>query len=451
MRRPDLRQSSVVRSAPTRLARLRAALRVALLGAGLLVSAAAPPRDAHAHGGLPVAQSILVRSGEMLVPTPYWGIFLGRDGGDWRWICDEAINLNQQRRLALASDGQTLYATDRTGLTISPDGGCSWNAVTGPLAMLDIVAIVADPAQPARAYALANDSQNGSMTGLWKTEDRGQTWTAHVPLAMQLPAGLAISPDGTKVAATTVPSTPPRTATLHEIGPTGPVQSRALTLMLDGQALIGAAPLGYDGTSLYLRSNTDAGFALHRLDGSTSTMPTRLLQIRVPIHAILRAPQGGSLLVATAEGIYQEQAGQMFKLLPTLAQSQCLSAVGGNLYACAWNYAPDLAAIARLTPDLGSFTKVFQYSDTKGPLDCPATTAVGKICPAIWASYAEQLGVTLSTQPDMGDKPTTPEGCSCTLGSATRSTPLAASLERCAGLLALGGLLWLRRRRRASV
>lgn len=443
MRRPDPSQSSAFRSAPTRPSRLQAVL----LGGSLLLAAASAPRDADAHGGLPVAQSILVRSGEMLVPTPYWGIFLGRDGGDWRWICDEAINLNQQRRLALAADGQTLYATDRSGLTVSPDSGCSWNAVTGPLAMLDIVAVVADPVQPARAYALANDSQNGSMTGLWKTEDRGQTWTTHVPLAMQLPAGLVVSPDGMKVAATTVTSTTPRTATLHEIGPTGPVQSRALTLMLDGQPLIGSAPLGYDGTSLYLRSNTDAGYALHRLDGSTSTMPTRLMQIRVPIHAISRAPQG-SLLIATAEGIYQEQAGQMFKLLPTLSMSQCLSVVGGNLYSCAWNYAPDLAAIARLTPDLSSFTKVFQYSDTKGPMDCPATTAVGKICPAVWASYADQLGVTLSTQTDMGVEPTAPDGCSCSLGSAPRGTPITTPLGSSVGLLALGGLLLLRRRRR---
>lgn len=418
-----------------------------LLSVGLLFAAGLSsqlvPSRARAHGGLPVSTQLLMRGDELLVPTPYWGIFLGRDGGDWRWICDEAINANQQRRVALSSDGQTLYATDRTGLTLSPDGGCDWIQVTGPLASLDVMAVVADPVQPARAYALANDAVSGAQTGLWKTEDRGKTWTLHLPLPTQLPGGLAVASDGSKVAVTTVSSTTPRTASLYEVDPQGAMQARVPTFDTEKQPLISVAPLAYEGANLYLRTNYDGGIALHRLDGMGAITATRLLKTTVPILMVLREPKG-SLLVSTSEGIYQQQTDQTFKLLSTLAVTQCLAAKGSTVYACSWNYAPDLAAIARLSTDLSMYSKVFLYSETKGPLACPANTAVGKICPGIWSTYAEMLGVTLP-KADMSADPTSfGGGSACSVGHLSGGAPVGATAS---GVL-LGALLVARRRRR---
>jgi hypothetical protein len=254
-----------------------------------------------------------------------------------------------------------------------------------------------------------------------------------------------VSSDGAKVAVMTVSSTTPRTAALYEVDAQGTVQARVPTFDLDGQALISAAPLAYEGTSLYLRTNMEGGVALHRLDGMGATQATRLLKTAVPIHAVLRDPKG-ALLVSASEGIYQQQADQSFKLLPTLASSQCLVAKGSTLYACAWNYAPDLAAVARLSTDLSMYSKVFQYSDTKGPIECPATTAVGKICPGIWATYAEQLGATVS-KPDMSTEQTSfGGGSACAVGR----TPGTAPVGGAATGLVLGAFLLTRRRRRAA-
>lgn len=415
-----------------------------LLFSSLLgLAALSAPARVQAHGGLPVSAQLLPRANDMMVVSPYWGVFIGHEGGEWRWVCEEAINLNQQRRMALSSDGQSLYATDRSGLTLSPDAGCSWAAATGPIAVLDVMGLATDPVTPARAYALANDSKDGSQTGLWKTEDRGQTWTQHIPLPSQLPAGLAITADGQKVGATAITSSATRAVTLYEIGPTGGLQTRMLTFQLDGETLISAAPLAYEGSDLYLRTNTDTGSALHRLAVGT-TIATRLLKIKVAIHGVLREPQNNQLLVATAEGIHQQQADQTFKLLPTLSATQCLSVQGGALYACGWNYAPDLAAIAKLGPGQTSFTKVFQFADTKGPIDCPASTPVAKICPSIWASYADQLGVMLPKPGDMSEPLSVGGGCSCDVTRQPVGAPLVSLLGG-AGLAALALLRRLRR------
>lgn len=390
-----------------------------LLGASLLALAA--PRQAAGHGGaLPLAQQILVRNGEMIVATPQWGLFMGREGGEWRWICDEVISQNMSPVLALASDGQTMYATDVTGLTVSTDNGCSWSPATGTIAGLTVVGVVADPVQPGRAYALGTDFQTGSQSGVWKTDDRGKTWTLHVQIAGQQAAGIALSPDGQKIAAITVSSTTPRSATLTEASPAGAPQTRALMLSLDGQPLISAAPLRYEGTTLFLRSTTDAGHALHRLDGTTATAPTRLFTTKAPIYELARQPQTNTLLAGTREGLYQQQPDQSFKLLTTLSGSWCLSVQGSTLYSCAWNFAPDLAAIAKLGPDLSTFTKVFRFGDTQGPLDCPANTPAAKICPAVWVSYSAQLKDTPTTPTDPivfdMSSPTQMNTGSCTIG-----------------------------------
>ncbi|MFO0577564.1 MAG: hypothetical protein U1A78_26465 [Polyangia bacterium] len=418
-----------------------------LLAASLL--ALAVPRQAAGHGGtLPLAQQILVRNGEMLVATPQWGLFIGREGGEWRWVCDEVISQSLSPVLALSSDGQTLYATDVTGLTISTDGGCSWNPATGTLAGFTVVGVVADPVQPGRAYALGTDFQTGTQTGLWKTEDRGKTWTLQVPIAGQQAAGLTISADGQKIGMITVTSTTPRSSTLTEAAPAGLPQSRVLLLSLDGHPLISAAPLRYEGTTLYLRSSTDAGHALHRLDGTTATVPTRLLTTKAPIYELARQPQTNTLLAATREGLYQQQPDQSFKLLPTLSGSWCLSVQGSTLYSCAWNFAPDQAAIAKLGPDLSTFVPAFRFGDTLGPIDCPANTPSARVCPAVWLGYSAQLKDTpeMPTQPiapDLGTATAMSTG-SCTIGARSRG-PLGV------GVLALfAAAVLIGRRRRTT-
>lgn len=420
-----------------------------VLSFGLALAVAGTAVRAEAHGGLPISQSIMWRGNTMVVPTPYWGLFLGTDGGPWNWICDEAINTNQLRLISMSSDGMTFYATDAKGLTLSVDGGCDWKAAGGLPAALDVVSVLADPVDPKRAYVLANDSAVSTNTGLWRTTDAGTSWTLIRALGTDLPGGLTVSYDGKLVAVTSLSQAMPRTATLHLSTDSGTgFTSRALTLPLMGTPPTNLTPLWFDaappGTgALYLRTIVDPNQLLLRLDNLALGDPVLALTTQVQLRAMARDPETQTLMVGSSGGLFLQQPDTSFKLDDVLSSVQCLSPRNGKLYLCAWNYAPDNAAVARLQVSTNQASRVFQYNQVKGPIDCPATTKVGSLCPKLWLSYADQLGVDLTSMTDMGGTTPPPPSSGCQFGGPG---PGAASV----GGLAAMTVLFLSLRRRAT-
>jgi len=382
---------------------------MAMMHIGAVVSSG----TAYAHGSLPISQQILWRDGTMLVPAAYWGLFVGTDGGPWRWICEEAINANQSRQMALVSDG-TLYATDRTGLSVSRDGGCTWTAepVAPGGVKLQIVTVVSDPQRP-RAWALAYGGDGAaSSTGLWHSDDAGRTWQLPYAMPDYLPSGLRISDDGKTLIIGSATSQQPRQAVLHVSSDGGKsFSSRTLSHLIDGQPLAFFRPTWIDPRSsdrAYLQAEAANGTILLRVDGQSA--PVEVLRVPAVITAMTLSPSS-QLLVGTDQGVYAAIGDGPFTMLSTLRSAQCFSQQQGAFYACAWNYAPDQAAIARLAPDASSFAKVFQFSDTVSPVDCPADTPAAKICPSVWTGYADQLGVRLGPEPTPDDTKPPSSGC----------------------------------------
>lgn len=408
----------------------------------LLLLSVQMPAVARAHGSLPIAQQIYWQRDTMMVPAAYWGLFIGREGGPWRWICEEAINLNQQRKWAILSDG-TLFATDRTGVTVSRDAGCSWESVGAPMSALDVVALAADPTR-ARVWVLANDSAANSDTGLWFSDDQGRTWQRSHALGMDLPTGLALSADGRTLLVGSLTQDMPRQAIVH-VSTNGGASftPRKLTETIDGKPFFGFAPVFIDPRAadrLFLRVSVDAGDALLRSDAGGPFV--EVLRVQGKIQDLQVDAASDQLFVATTKGLFVAKGAGPVEPLTTLASAQCVSPHNGTLYACAWNYAPDLAAIARLSSDAKTFTKVFQFHDTKEPLGCPAETPVAKICPGVWRQYADQLGIDLKATGSSTEMPADPAGCQVAAG-ATGRRPLSPISS------VLGGLVtaWLLRRR----
>jgi hypothetical protein len=94
---------------------------------------------------------------------------------------------------------------------------------------------------------------------------------------------------------------------------------------------------------------------------------------------------------------------------------------GGAVYACSSQFQPDFAAIARSSDNGQSFSSVLNYVDTVGPVDCPAGTPVGDLCPSYWYMYGAQLGISFDGgvgNNDGGTMMPKPGGCSCSLGAA---------------------------------
>ncbi|HEX8954045.1 MAG TPA: sialidase family protein, partial [Polyangia bacterium] len=104
----------------------------------------------------------------------------------------------------------------------------------------------------------------------------------------------------------------------------------------------------------------------------------------------------------------------------TLQQTQCVDVHGGALYVCSSQFQPDNAAVARSTDNGQTFSSVLNYVDTLGPVDCPAGTPVGDLCPSYWYMYGAQLGISFDGGVGGNDAGMTPPhkgGCGCTVGA----------------------------------
>lgn len=413
----------------------RSLLTVALtLGIGGMLA----PATARGHGAVAISQQLMWRGNTMLVQAAYWGVFVGSEGGDWRWICEEAISGVQSRLMSLGKDG-TLFASDRTGLRVSRDSGCSWESVTADLDSLVVYGLVSELGS-ARTWALAN-SADGSGNGLWSSDDSGRSWQRRYAMPTYAGSALLGSADDRTLVISSLTSDAPPQLVLHvSLDGGATFSAQPLVHELDGKALTTVSPLWVDprvAGRIYLAAPQESGSVVLRVDGTAA--PVEVLRTPALIYAMERSPDAGSdgVFIGTSKGIYSSQAGGPFALLGTVGSAQCLSAHGSALYACTWNYFPDFAAIARLKGDASAFSPVFQFGDTQGPIDCPAGTSVAQICPAYWASYSSQLSSqpTLPTPPPMTGEAS---GCQLTRREAPSPRPGPGGALFALGLATLG-------------
>lgn len=459
---------------------MRCARLLASLAFGLCVAIAS---TAGAHGGLPVSQRILRKANNptLYVPVVFWGVWVGGDGKPWRWICEELMNNNRSRRLALSTDG-TFYATDLRGITLSRDEGCTWVPAVGELADRRVTDVDSDPVDGATAYVTTGDALDPTVdaaatadNALWVTHDHGTAFTRVAGLASQherLFQTVRVAPSDPKVLY--VGSVLPGgsfSPTIHRSDDVGvSFNHYPLTYLLDGVQPFAVEILAIDPRDpkvMYLRvfasGATDAGDvgrqALLRTHDGGATFSELLKQDGVySPSGMARGIDGvaidltrGRVLVATAHGLYAgDDAGSAATVtlahLDALSQAQCVDVHDGTVLACSNNYQPDNAAIARSDDGAQTFQSILRYYDTEGPVDCPKGTPVGDQCPLYWAMYGSQLGIEfgdggLPVRDAGTDGPPPGGGCGCELGAA----PL--ELGGLVALLVPALALTLRRRR----
>ena len=413
---------------------------------------------ASAHGGLPVSQHILRQSGgdQMFVPVVFWGLWVSQPDGRWKWICEEMINQNRFRKFALSTDG-AFYTTDVKGLTQSTDNGCTWKPATGTIANLHTTDVDVDPVDGATAYCSTGDggtiTDDGgeipAVNAVFVTHDHGANWTPLAGLAAQssrLFDSVHVAPSSGQILyASSNNQTPPYAIAIHRSADAGAnFTTTTLTYQVDSvdpHALEILAVDPRDPNVVWARataevpegSSTVTRHGLIRTsDGGTTWSELYKLDAVTESSGQTRGIDGvafditnNRVYVATRTGLLSgsdDGSATVPTLAPTgtLSQTQCVDVHGGALNVCSSQFPPDNAAIAQSIDNGQSFHSILNYVDTVGPVDCPAGTPVGDLCPSYWYMYGAQLGITFDGGtgggPDAGMMP--PKGgCGCTVGA----------------------------------
>jgi hypothetical protein len=132
-----------------------------------------------------------------------------------------------------------------------------------------------------------------------------------------------------------------------------------------------------------LRSH-DAGVSFT----TVTTFPDNVLAFtgRPDGHTYIAGTQSGSVQISSDGGLTWGA--------PTY--SPRMTSVGDRsddvLFSTGANWDPDHFALGR-SADGETWTKVFQYAEIAGPLDCPAGTKQHDICVGFWPSFCAQLGL----------------------------------------------------------
>jgi len=437
---------------------------------------------ARAHGGLPVSAGVMrAGDGTLYVPVVYWGLWVGAPGQPWDWICEEVVNPYRARQFALSTDG-TFYVTDARGLERSRDHGCTWTAVAGEPSRRRITAVAVDPSDGATAWLASGDGapvdlpDGGTVdlgeappdNALFVTRDHGDSFARAPGLAAasgRLLLSLAVAPSDGRVLY--VASTTPRGSdpVVHVTVDGGAsFADRPLAARVDGVAPTALAILAVDPrdpTVVYARAQavvigtggaaTTRHALLRSLDGAQSFTQVLAVDAQTTsigtargIDAVTIDGARGRVYVATREGLYAgDDAGRAPSLTlaksTALSQAQCAEVHAGALYACANNFDPDRAALARSDDGAQTFSSLLRFGDTRGVLSCPADTPVGRECPTYWRMYGAQLGVPMDDMGagDGGPTPPPPGGCGCAVGGRAAASAGLMLLVAAALLLAV--------------
>ena len=141
---------------------------------------------AMAHVGEPSVQSIRFigeAPGRAWIVVENVGLLVEEAGG-FRWLCDEAITpLPGLQDLAITGgDGQRWTAATRNGVFVTEDGGCTFTALSGPLAQ-HVIGLVS-PHGGHAGEALITTQTLGLTNDVYRTTDGGRSWR---PAGLELP------------------------------------------------------------------------------------------------------------------------------------------------------------------------------------------------------------------------------------------------------------------------
>lgn len=348
----------------------------------------APP--AWGHLGEPTIKGIrfpAARMGETWLIVDNVGLLV-REGGTWRWLCDEAITpVPGFNDIApLDADGRTWIAATRGGLYRTTDAGCTFEpvALDGPT-YFDLIS--PHPDRPGEAL-VASQSIGEVQNDVFYTTDAGARWQpAHVATTGRIRGllratadpdvvyvvhtdGAARSDDGgqtfTPIALAPPPADP-------DARPATGVDITLLATDPHDPLRVWSAFLRFPQSDL---QRSDDGGATWTVVAQFGDSPESLIIDPATGEMLLAMPLEG-LVHSTDDG-----ARWAPQFLPEPgAWFDCLTrAPGGDIWACVRRGAPYLIAQSVNAGAGWAGRFAADYTDIAGPWVCPPDSATARAC-----------------------------------------------------------------------
>jgi hypothetical protein len=430
-------------------------VRIAIFAAAAVALAVLAGRSAMANGRLPAASQIVVspRDPRIVVLRATYGVLISHDGGEtWRWLCEDALGVSsmssEDPSFALTAGG-TLIAGVTAGLAVSSNTGCDWRFVDGGLAGRPVKDVTVRPDNPRVAVALAAtydahaaEGGPGFLQQLYESVDDGASWAA---------LGGPIDPTAT---ATTLEVAATDGSRLYVSALRDAAQAASLFVSLDKGATWTERPVPLDASresGVYIAAvdpmNADRVYL--RTAGSTS----RLLvtddagqTYRAPfslagqILGFARSPDGSKVYAGNIEqGLFAATRDSLSFQSVSNLPVQCLTAEGGNLWACSRDNQAGTGFVAGVSADDGATFTAKLHLAAQPLLACAADATAAQCGGDPQQAYCQSLqGCHLDSGAGPRETPAAAKACGCSaVGQREKEAALAGAAAAAALALAL--------------
>jgi photosystem II stability/assembly factor-like uncharacterized protein len=380
-------------------------------GAALLFSL-----PAAANGRFPLSNQIVFSTTDpnLIVMRTSYGILPSHDNGNtWGYICEDAIGITPSTladpAVALTRNNSLIVGL-ALGLNVSPDVGCNWNCIGGPLSGQVIADVAVRPDNPSSAVAVTASylpSDSGAVvtySQVFETTNDGVSWAAlGVPLDSRTvvqtvdvskadPQRLYVSGNrgfGTARSASLFVSYNKGQTWVENVLP-----SSAYDPTTEDAIFIGAIdPTNAD--RLYIRSSGLATGGRSRLtavtlgpDGGPATFTVAhdfsveagTLGLTGELQGLALSSDGSKIYIGTKEeGLWMAHTSDLKFTQTSTKIIQCLATRGNELWACSAAVDKFIAGVS--TDDGKTFTpKLELIGAFSGPIACAANPNGGSAC-----------------------------------------------------------------------
>lgn len=365
--------------------------------------------DLFAHGGEPISQRFFSVGDSWGLKTNFGYMSSSFEG----FVCEEAF-LGGEKFSIVPLDESRWIAFGQSAIYVTEDR-CTFENVKS----LELVPADADGDGEYAAY-VANDLDN---EGIWYTSDFGQTWSradydfediqlTSIRFAAEGKAFVG-GYDRTDSGAAVVLEfdAPSGTVTPLPIGE-GLKYPYVLAAQGDQLAWLGRA----DSQTVFWGSTEDP--ARHELP--VETWPSgAAIDSEDNVLWISGLENGKGLTV----GRLVEDEVEWTELIPETT-ARCVGRHNDQTYVCSMRRFDEADLV--VVGDDGSLTEVSDFREMRGPLECPADTPVGDICPLVWVEIDK--AIRLGADAGFGDVPVPePDAGPTDLGSTDEASDMGHS------------------------